>query len=191
MTEAENRLPTGFPALDRALGGGWPPAVLIELLVDTPGIGELSLLLPALTGLSAEDGNQKQGRKFMLVGAPYIPYAPALKARGIRLEDLLVCDAQRRDDVLWATEQALDSGACSAVLVWSDVSGIQSLRRLQLAAERGSSRAILFRSSRFRRQRSPAAVRICLSAGDTGVLDLDIFKHRGGRPVTVSADVGG
>ncbi len=42
-------LPTGYAALDRCLpGGGWPRQGLIEILVDRCGIGELSLLMPAL-----------------------------------------------------------------------------------------------------------------------------------------------
>src|SRR5258707_13505090 len=41
--------PTGFEILDAELpGGGWPQGQLIELLHDDPGIGELSLLAPAL-----------------------------------------------------------------------------------------------------------------------------------------------
>ncbi len=44
-------VPSGFAALDRELGGGWPTARLIELLCDRAGIGELSLLLPTMPKL--------------------------------------------------------------------------------------------------------------------------------------------
>lgn len=40
---------TGFTELNKALpGGGWQTGTLTELLVERPGIGEFSLLLPAL-----------------------------------------------------------------------------------------------------------------------------------------------
>jgi len=48
-------LPTGHAELDRCLpGGGWPRQGLIEILTDRNGIGELSLLLPALTANKRE-----------------------------------------------------------------------------------------------------------------------------------------
>jgi len=44
-----NVRPPAFRDLDAELpGGGWPQGQLIELLHDDPGIGELSLLAPAL-----------------------------------------------------------------------------------------------------------------------------------------------
>lgn len=47
---------TGFAALDAQLpGGGWPHAVLTELLLGQPGIGELRLLAPALRALAPPD----------------------------------------------------------------------------------------------------------------------------------------
>src|SRR5579862_5430764 len=44
----QEALVSGFDELDRRLPrGGWPLGALIELLCFAPGIGELSLLLPA------------------------------------------------------------------------------------------------------------------------------------------------
>jgi len=77
-------IPTGFAELDRELpGGGWPRGVVSELLTERSGIGELSLFVPALAKLSREDG------WLMLIAPPWIPYAPALAARGIRLSKLV------------------------------------------------------------------------------------------------------
>src|SRR5262249_61207439 len=46
-------LPTGFSALDDRLpGGGWPRSGLIEILVSRFGVGELTLLLPALAAMT-------------------------------------------------------------------------------------------------------------------------------------------
>jgi hypothetical protein len=47
---------SGFAALDRELGGGWPTARLIELLCDRVGVGELSLLLPTMPKLISSSG---------------------------------------------------------------------------------------------------------------------------------------
>ena len=49
-------VPTGFAMLDEALpGGGWPRGALTEILPARTGIGEISLLAPALTRLSRQD----------------------------------------------------------------------------------------------------------------------------------------
>src|SRR5882724_4714984 len=98
-------IPTGFAELDRELpGGGWPRGVVSELLSERSGIGELSLLVPALANLSREDG------WLMLIAPPWIPYAPALAARGIRLSKLAVVDTRSDRDTLWAAEQGLRAG---------------------------------------------------------------------------------
>jgi hypothetical protein len=178
-------LSTGFADLDRALSGGWPVGMLTELLVDFYGIGELRLLMPALTALSRESG-----KWVMLIAPPYIPYAPAITRQGMNISRLLLVRCRRPADVLWTMEQALRSGACAAVLAWSDGSDEfgHSLRRLQLAAEEGSAEkqgcwAVLFRPSRFSRHRSPAALRIGIRPARLSRVGMNIFKNRGGRPV--------
>jgi hypothetical protein len=184
-------LPTGFAGLDDALGGGWPGGALIEFLVDDYGVGELSVLLPALITLSDrqldphKSAPVEKDKWIMLVAPPYQPYAPALVRHGMNISRLLVSHSRCENDILWATEQALRSGSCAAVLGWSKVAETRRLRRLQLAAEAGNSRAVLFRPSRFRAQRSPAALRIYLQPVYGTSLSLDIFKNRGGRPCTV------
>lgn len=188
---------TGFPDLDRALSGGWPLGVLIELLVDLYGIGEFRLLMPVLNALSR--GTEKWT---LLIAPPYIPYAPAFACGGVDTSRLLVVNCHEKTDVLWAIEQALRSGTCAAVLAWSDGSDERLLRRLQLAAEEGAAEegateegavedgtagnrgcwVVLFRPSRFRRQRSPAALRIGLQPDRASGLHMNIFKNRGGQP---------
>ncbi|KXK67350.1 CDP-6-deoxy-delta-3,4-glucoseen reductase, partial [Pseudomonas monteilii] len=62
--------PTGHAALDQCLPeGGWPAAALSELLLASPGCGELQLLWPTLARLSAE------ASRIVLVAPPFIPYA--------------------------------------------------------------------------------------------------------------------
>ena len=87
-------------------------------------------------------------------------------------------------ETLWAAEQALASGNCAAVLLWTDALNDARSRRLQLAAEKGRSWAIAFRPLAASAQASAAALRIRLRPGAAGTA-LDILKSRGGRPATL------
>jgi hypothetical protein len=168
-------LPTGFAALDRCLpGGGWPRRGLIEILTDRHGIGELSLLMPALAAICGEESGEGW---LAWISPPYQPYAPALAACRIDLRRVLVVRAQ---PVAWAMEQALRSGACSAALAWASSGPLAVLRRLQLAAEQAASFAVLFRPACEARDPSPAVLRIALDSDPAG-LTLRILKSRGGR----------
>jgi hypothetical protein len=178
-TTAPPGLPTGYAALDRCLpGGGWPRQGLIEILADQCGIGELSLLMPALAALGHDEHEQGW---LAWISPPHQPYAPALTARGIDLRRLLIVRAQPAE---WAMEQALRSGACSAVIGWAAFRDRQGLRRLQLASEQSRCMAVLFRTLAAGSEPSPAVLRIALEAGPGG-LEARILKSRGGRPATV------
>lgn len=172
-------LPTGYAALDRCLpGGGWPSQGLIEILSDRTGIGELSLWLPALAQLCGEG---REGGWLAWVSPPHPPYAPALAAAGVDVNRVLVVRAPPAE---WAMEQALRSGACSAVLGWAACRDRQGLRRLQLAAEQSRCLAVLFRGPEAAREPSPAVLRIALEGSCSG-LAARILKSRGGRPACV------
>ena len=94
---------SGHPELDAELpGGGWPRGNLTEFLVDRGGLGELSLLLPALAQLSAAGG------WLALVAPPWLPHAPAWAAAGVVPERLVVVRAGRQ--AAWCLEQWLASG---------------------------------------------------------------------------------
>jgi hypothetical protein len=172
-------LPTGYTALDRCLpGGGWPSQGLIEVLADRTGIGELSLLLPALARLCGEG---REAGWLAWISPPHPPYAPALAACGIDVGRVLVVRAPPAE---WAMDQALRSGACGAVLGWAACRDRQSLRRLQLAAEQSGCFAVLFRRLRDGHEPSPAVLRIALSSDRDG-LEVRILKSRGGRAASV------
>ncbi|MDD5296374.1 MAG: translesion DNA synthesis-associated protein ImuA [Rhodocyclaceae bacterium] len=167
-------LPSGFSILDAELpGGGWPGNGLTEILSDCAGIGELSLLLPALAGLSAE------GRGVVWVAPPFVPYAPALTGAGVAPEHCLVLAPESARDALWGAEQALRSGACGAVLAWPEQNvDYRSLRRLQLAAEEGGTPAFLFRPSSVARLPSPAPLRLALALEERSLM-VRLLKRRG------------
>ena len=176
LAQAEaDTLPSGFPELDEQLpGGGWPRGALTEILLEREGIGELRLLLPALARASEDAG------WLAWVAPPHLPYAPALGAAGVRLEHLLVAQPKSEGDAWWAAEQALRSGACSAVLAWLKSPDERRMRRLQLGAETGRAFGVLFRPAVAAGERSPAALRLRLEASSNG-LAVHILKRRGGR----------
>lgn len=167
---AERMLPSGWAVLDEALGGGWPRNALIEMISEAHQ--GLSLLLPLLARLSRDD------RWLTWVAPPHVPYAPALAARGVRVERLLLVQDVSAEQGLWAAEQALKSGACGLVLLWPGQVQAAQLRRLQLAAEQGDCPGILFRSSRSLGQGSPAAARLRVRPSPLG-LQIEVLKRRG------------
>jgi len=163
---------SGFAELDAALpGGGWPRGVLTELLHRQVGMGELSLLLPALASLETEAG------WIGLVAPPWPPHAPAWRAAGLPLARLLVVEAEPRD-AAWACEQLLASGAMAALLAWLPQADSRALRRLQLAQEGQRSLAFLFRPEAAASRASPAPLRLALAA-DAQALSVRILKRRG------------
>jgi len=171
---------TGFKALDEVLfDHGWPRAGLTELLSDAPGIGELRLVLPALATLSATED-----RLIAWVAPPFVPYAPALRAAGIDLAKVLLVHPKDQDEVLWALEQSLRTGACCAVLGWPSEQSLKftGLRRLQFAARQGGAWASLFRSVGAAGAASAAELRLRLWPRRRG-LGVDVVKRRGGWPL--------
>ena len=180
-------LASGYEALDNHLpGGGWPQNALTEILVEHYGIGELRLLMPALAALSTADNGMDYNEPGWIawVSPPFQPYPPALQQWGIDLSRMLIVRPKDASEMLWSAEQALSSGTCAAVLLWSDTLDDQASRRLQLAAEKGHSWAIAFRPPAARRQPSAAALRIELLAGQEGTR-VSILKSRGGRPAVL------
>ena len=170
----EAGIATGYPELDAELpGGGWPSGCLTEFLADQHGIGELTLLLPALRALSA------QGGWLALVAPPWLPHAPAWAATGIALERLVVVQAGRQ--AAWCCEQLLLSGGFAAVLAWPEA-GIdaRALRRLQVAAEGRPALACLWRPAAAVGMPSSAPLRLALTPAGAG-LSVRILKRRG-RP---------
>ncbi|TGD74298.1 translesion DNA synthesis-associated protein ImuA [Mangrovimicrobium sediminis] len=170
----EDTLPTGYSTLDAQLQhGGWPLGSSIELLSDGCGLGSMGLFLPAMEKLSAE------GRWQVFIAPPFTPYAPLLRARGIDTGQVLLVHPKNREDLLWATEQALRSSTCSAVFSWLGAGDYRyaELRKLQLAAASGDSLGVLFRASDAAANHAPAGLRLQMRA----YRQVHILKQRGGN----------
>jgi cell division inhibitor SulA/protein ImuA len=180
---------SGFAALDAELAGGWPQGQLTELLLDAPGVGELSLLAPALARCTQD------ARACVWVlpceraapsTLPTLPYPPALAAAGIDLARALFVQPETPREALWAIEQSLRAAHLGALLGWlphaaSREGEFRALRRLQLLAARQPAPVFLLREARARHTPSPAALRLQLAASD-GTLRVEILKRRG-RPL--------
>ncbi|HEV8257024.1 MAG TPA: translesion DNA synthesis-associated protein ImuA [Casimicrobiaceae bacterium] len=178
LARADNAVSSGFASLDRELpGGGWPKAALTELWLDGEGIGELSVLLPALKRLT------QAGEWIALVAPPHIPYAPAFAGQGVDPARMIVIEAEEDKHRWWAAEQVLRANSAGALLFWPTTLADQRTRRLQLAAQEGEALAFLFTSTTRATQPSPSPLRIRLALMGNR-LGVDIFKRRGG---TVSA----
>lgn len=162
---------TGDVALSGELpGGGWPLGVLIELLVQQPGIGELRLLHPALDALGQ--------RPLILLEPPHMPNQTAFTHWGMPLDRLHLIRAPRHADALWTAEQILRAGSCGALLFWQDPIRHEALRRLHLAAQAADTLFVLFRPLSALHHPSPAPLRLALRPAQDS-LHVEFIKRRG------------
>jgi len=174
-SDHQQTISTQHGKLDQTLSqSGWPLSCTTELLTSDDGGGEFSLLLPALAKLSQEK------KWIAFIAPPSIPYGPALSAAGINTDRILMVHPRNTKELLWATEQALKTGTCSAVISWFGNVDIadSDLRRIQAAANLSQCLHIQYRDTKFATQPSPAALRLNLSARPSQ-LKINVVKQRG------------
>ncbi|MDN7600371.1 translesion DNA synthesis-associated protein ImuA [Burkholderia gladioli] len=164
---------TGYPALSAELpGGGWPPGALIKLMTQQPGIGEVRLLAPVLARFAK--------RPVIVVQPPHCLQPAALAYWRIDPSGFVMLRAPKTADDLWAAEQALRVGTCSAVLLWQQAVRTDALRRLNLAAQAGNALFFLFRPASAAQNASPAPLRLGLAPRRDGI-DVTSVKRRGAQ----------
>jgi protein ImuA len=118
----------------------------------------------------------------------------ALAGQGIAMPSVLLVEAERPAERLWAAEQALRCRDLSALLVWLPQARPEQLRRLQLACQAAHQPrpplAFVFRPQSAQHESSPAPLRLSLrlspwqetpGAGQqaSSELEVHIFKRRG------------
>ncbi|MEO6017520.1 MAG: translesion DNA synthesis-associated protein ImuA [Polaromonas sp.] len=180
---------TGYAALDAALpGGGWPLGALVEVLQPQAGQQEWGLLAPGLArAVNAPATPDEPGAKLTaLIGAPYLPFGPALGARQIDMRRLISIQGQpgNAPSLLWATREALQCADMAVVLAWLPDARSAHLRRLQIAAHAHHKLLFVFRPLRAQNESSPAPLRLLLEgtagmAEEGGNLLVHVLKRRG------------
>lgn len=194
-------VPSGSASLDAELpGGGWPQGALTEILVDAPGQGELSLLLPAIAQMTRAGRPCVWALPWSQLGpvaaandaAPDdipLPYAPALAAAGIDLDRTVFVQPATPREGLWALEQSLRMPHLGALIGWLPAGSartvtdadFRALRRLHLLASRYQALVFVLRTPQAAQAPSPAALRLQLSSRN-GDLTATVLKRRG-RPL--------
>ena len=134
-------LTLGVAVIDKHLPwGGLAPASLhtiscVENL--TPALGFAAVLLGRAVGFGKKQTVLWCQREQEL-------YAPGLAMFGLNSDNLIVVNAAKDYDLLWAMEEGLRSGALAAVFGVLGAIKPNAFRRLQLAAEIGGTTALLF-----------------------------------------------
>jgi len=166
--------PSGYSAFDDKLQGGLPNRGVVEISSPT-GIGELRLLLPNIM-------RQAQERLTVFIHPPAFINAEHLHSQGFNLNKVLIVFPNSAKEALWATEQCLKSGACSAVLFWCQSLEVHQVRRFQVAAENGNCVNFLLKGEQANALSIPVPLSIQLSPHFCGI-DVSIPKRRGGYPL--------
>lgn len=143
LSAATGLVRTGIDAFDRALGGGFPAAGLLELHgAASRDAGAVSGFALALVRLFPD----RTDAPLLWIGSSEIfreagrPYAPGLAAGfGLAPHALLVAEAERLTDVLWIAEEAARVDALRAILL--EIRG--SPQNLDLTATRRLHRRAL------------------------------------------------
>ena len=126
-------------------------------------------------------------------------YGHGLAAIGLDPDKTLIADIRRDQDVLWAVEEGLTSGALAAVVADLDTAPFTATRRLSLAARESATPALLVRADGL--GPSSAAMtrwRVSTLPGTPDTTDqrapglprwrLELVRCRGGRPATFTME---
>lgn len=137
-------LPFGLDALDERLaGGGLASAGVHEAAGASAGYNDDAAATLFLAGIAGRRAGSK-GQVLWVVTRRDL-FAPGLAQAGLPPDRLLIAEAGRDADVLAVMEEGLRHGALTAVVGEIGRAGLTETRRLQLAAEEGSTMALLLR----------------------------------------------
>ena len=166
-------------------GGGLARAAVHEVLAADPGAaaGFCAMVL-------ARAAASGRGSVLWIAGDP-AGWPPGLARFGLSPADLVLVQARRPPDGLWAMEECLRCpGVAGALLMLRDLDPTAA-RRLQLAAETGGALGLLLRPDAADAGASAALTRwrVGALAGSGSAHDLgdprwqlDLLRCRGGRP---------
>ncbi len=192
------------PTIDAALpGGGLARAAVHEVLAAEPGAAAGFCALVLARAAHPPGGNHR-GSLIWIAAEPDL-WPPGLAQYGLSPADLVLVQARRPADGLWAMEESLRCPGVAGVLLAIPALDMTAARRLQLAAEAGGALGLLLRSEDLSESRAAkpgdmsqsgatAALtrwRVDALAGTGGAHDLgdprwrlDLLRCRGGRPAS-------
>jgi protein ImuA len=139
-------LPFGLQAIDcRLESGGLALAALHECAGAKSGLADEAAASLFLAGIAAR---AQPGGTVLWALSRRDLFAPALAQAGLSPDRLIYAECGRDEDVLAVMEDGLRHGGLAAVVGEVGRAGMAATRRLQLAAEQGSTMALLLRRSR-------------------------------------------
>ncbi|GGC70102.1 hypothetical protein GCM10011504_54920 [Siccirubricoccus deserti] len=168
--------------IDQSLpGGGLARAAVHEVLAAEPG---------AAAGFCALVLARAAGTVLWIAPGPDT-WPPGLARFGLSPADLVLVQAPRALDGLWAMEEALRCPGVAGALLATDALDLTAARRLQVAAEAGGAIGLLLRPDDEAASAAAALTRWRVgapagagSAHDLGdpLWRLELLRCRGGRP---------
>lgn len=168
----EQFIDSGWPDLNRRLGGGWLRGAVHELQVRCHFQGELALLMPTLVA---------QQKPCLWVNPPAMPYWPGLAHRQLARAPLWL---QERDPklALWAIEQALKSETLGVVVAWLNKPEAAVVRRLQQIAAKHDQLVFIVTAWQATTEARAYVNRLQLDWQNES-LQIAILKRRAGWPL--------
>jgi DNA repair protein RadA/Sms len=145
--EEAERIPTGVSELDRVLGGGLVPASLV-LVGGEPGVGKSTLLLMALTAMSAS-------RRVLLVSGEESPAQVSLRASRLGGANGVEILAETELDAICATLEQERPAVCV-------IDSVQTLYSSDVGSAPGSVSQVREASARLLRVAKEAGVALFL-----------------------------
>lgn len=134
-------LPFGVAALDALWpDGGLPRGALHEVAGEDAAPASFA----AATGFTAAIAGRLQAPVLWCARGPGL-YGPGLASVGLDVRRLIVAEARSDKDILAAMEEGLRSGVLGAVVGEIDRIDLTASRRLQLAAEKTATMALVLR----------------------------------------------
>lgn len=185
-------VPVGLSGIDAALGGGLPTAAVHEVLGRPRDGAATGFVLVLLARLAAAGG---EGRPVLWCGRRIDLYGPGL-AVCLDPGRLVLVEAWKPAELLWAMEEGLRCPGVAAVVGELDRLDLTAGRRLQLAAEAGGATGLVLRPTGAGAAADGASAattrwRIAAAPGSSGPATrslgsacwrVELLRCRGGRP---------
>jgi protein ImuA len=165
---------SGYRALDRELpNGGWPAAVLNELLLSEPDIGELNLLQHALPQMMAD------GKTLVLLASAERNLRAKLHEWNIDLNQVVLIEDEHPASHIATVERIMRDENFGALLCWLPEARDDHLQRLHAAIGNSKGWAFIFRPLEEQHRPSPAMLRMICRAAASTCIATQIIKRRG------------